>query len=157
MPEPIQTVKEGKEKTTYELAFLLKAEADFARVAEIVRQHGGEFIGEPRLKNVALSYKIKGHTEAVFGSVLATMMGGDAKALEEDLITRDVPIRFLILKAQPMAEQPAVVPSFGDDSRRRMSPSGSNYMASGREPREPKPAVREPLSNEALEKLLEKI
>ncbi len=148
-------LKEGKEKKTYELALLLKSEADFARIAEILKQHSGELVGEPRPKNVALSYKIKGHTEAVFVSCLFHAMSNDAKALEEDLTTRDAAIRFMIMIAPKDVEsRPAIVPAFGEEARRK---PGTFSGAGPGAPREPKAPPREPLSNEALENLLKKI
>ncbi len=143
------------EKNIYELAILLKDEGDLARVSEMIRQHSGELTSEPRAKKLALAYKIKGHTEAVFVSCLFRATGADAKSLEEDLRTRGEAIRSMVLRAPKVAEQPTgAMPTYPSQGQGRPSYS---RPASAAPAREAKPAPREPLSNEALEDLLKKI
>ncbi|MGC9968133.1 MAG: 30S ribosomal protein S6 [Minisyncoccia bacterium] len=136
---------EEKDKKIYELALLLKSESDAARVLELVRQHNGETVSEPRIKKLALAYKIKGMTEAMFMSYVVRMTGEDAKQIERDLGMREEIIRFLVLVAPPQAErQPLTAPPFPLPKR-------------GRPPVEARPPVPSPLSNEALEKKIEEI
>lgn len=137
----------------YELALLLKREEDLPGVATLLRQHNGETVGEPRAKKLALAYKIKGNTEAVFATCFFRASGVDVKQLENDLRTRPEVIRSMILRAavqgvMPLAASPAVLP----ERPGRIVGSRTGIV---REPK--KQAPREPLSNEALENLLKEI
>ncbi len=137
-----------KDTKTYELALLLKSEDDAARMMELVRQHSGEVVAEPRAKKIALAYKIKENTEAVFVSCVFAARGEDAKNLERDLRTQPDVIRSMIIVASPLAvrREPTAMPSFPFHAPKygRVSP-------------EPKPSAPRPLSNEALEKKIEEI
>lgn len=143
-------MNEEKDKKTYELALLVKGEADLAPVAALVREHRGEIASEPRAKKLTLAYKIKGAAEAVFASLTFRASGSDAKNLEHDLRTRPEVLRSLILVAPPQAErQPTAPPAFPPTRRGR--PPVAGFL-------EPKPvAAPRPLSNEALEKKIEEI
>lgn len=145
-------MSEDKEKKIYELALLAKSEDDVARTAELVRQHNGENVSEPRMKKLALAYKIKGNTEGVFASILFTATGVDVKDLENDLRTRPNVIRSMVLVALPPSErQPSAPPQF--PQTRGHSP----FVRPTSPVREAKPVAPAPLSNEALENLLKKI
>ena len=137
---------EEEDKKVYELALLLKSESDAARVLELVRQHNGETVSEPRVKKLALAYKIKGNTEAIFASCIVKMPPEGAKQIERDLGMREEIIRFLVLVAPPQTErQPLPAAPFPLPRR-------------GRPPVvETRPSVPSPLSNEALEKKIEEI
>lgn len=137
---------EGKDKKTYELALLLKNEDDAARMTELIRQHNGEAVSEPRAKKLALSYVIKGNTEAVFAYCTFKAAGEDVKQLERDLRMREEVIRSMIVLAPLYAEKRPIsmAPSF--PPQRYARPIG-----------EPRPAAPRPLSNEALEKKIEEI
>lgn len=143
-------MEEEKDKKTYEIALLLKSEDDAARVTDFIRQHNAEIAAEPRLKKLALAYKIKGNTEAVFASCTIKAAGADAKQLERDLGMREEVIRFLVLLVSSRGgEQPARPREPFTMPRRGGRPSA--------EPREPRPLAPRPLSNEALEKKLEEL
>lgn len=144
-------MNEDKERKTYELALLVKSEDDAARAAELVKQHNGENVSEPRMKKLAFTYKIKGNTEGVFASVLFTASGEDAKDLEVDLRTRPNVIRSMVLKAPPQSERQAVPPPPFHEMRGRSS------FIRPMPARESKPAAPAPLTNDALENLLKKI
>lgn len=142
-----------KDKNIYELAILLKDEEGIVKIAELVRQHSGELVSEPRAKKLSLAYEIKGHTEAVFASCLFRATGEDAKNLEEDLRTRGEAIRSMILRANLQSgEGTGAMPQFPMQERGKPM-----YPRSSMPSREARPAPREPLSNEALEDLLKKI
>ncbi len=141
-------VETEKDTKTYELTLLLKSEDDAARMMELVRQHSGEVVAEPRAKKIALAYKIKGNTEAVFVSCVFAARGEDAKNLERDLRTQPDVIRSMIIVASPVAVQrePTAMPSFPFHAPKR-----------GRISPESRPSAPRPLSNEALEKKIEEI
>ncbi len=145
-------MNEDKDKRAYELALLLKSEDDLASVLTLLRGHSGELVSEPRVKKLALAYKIKGNTEAVFAYATFTAFGEDAKNLEHDLGTRQEVIRFMIILAPPQPErQPSLPPSFPPGRRGRPVVARSTSFS------ESKPAAPRPLSNEALEKKMEEI
>ena len=140
-------MEEEKEHKLYELALLLKNEDDAAHVAQWITQHNGEVVGEPRIKRLALAYKIKGFTEASFLSCTFRAVGADVKSFEHDLRTQPEAIRSLIMIAIPPNERrdPLAAPAFA--TQRRMS----------RPAAEPRPAAPQPLSNEALTKKIEEL
>ena len=142
-------MEEVKDKKIYELALLLKSDDDAARAVEWIKQYNGEAVSEPRAKKLALAYKIKGNTEAVFVSMLFRMIPDDAKQLERDLRMRGEVIRSMVLVAAPAEPQRefAAPPFFPSQRRGRPLP----------ETREPRPIAPRPLSNEALEKKIEEI
>ena len=137
---------EEKDKKTYELAVLLKSENDAARVLELARQHNAEMVTEPQMKKLALAYKIKGNTEAIFMSFVVKMPPADAKQIERDLGMREEVIRSLVL----------IPPK---ESEKQPSAATAAFLAQrrGRPPMEPRPSAPAPLSNEALEKKIEEI
>lgn len=141
---------ETKDKKTYELALLLKREEDLPGVLTLVAQHQGELVSEPRAKKLALAYKIKGETEAIFAYTDFSMLPGNAKDLEHDLGTRQDVIRSMIIIAPPPSER-REVPFSAMPPKRRGRPT------TGRTAAESKPAAPRPLSNEALEKKIEEI
>ena len=156
---------EEKDRKEYEIAVLVKEEADLAGVTALVTQHKGEGVSEPRAKKLALAYEIKGHTDAVFAYATFKAFGEDVKNLERDLNTHAAVLRFLIIASPPPAERPysSMVPH----ERRGKAPyagasSSSGGSSSSSEPRESRssasrPASSGPISNEALEKRIEEI
>ncbi len=142
-------MNEEKDKKSYELALLLKNEGDLAGVLTLVSQHGGDMIAEPRAKKLALAYKIKGETEAIFAYANFTMLPEHAKELEHDLGTRQNVIRSMIIAAEPQAER-REIPLGAFPSKKRGRPTT-------RPATDTKPAAPRPLSNEALEKKIEEI
>jgi ribosomal protein S6 len=145
---------EDKDKKTYELALLLKGEEDVASAMTLVREHKGELVSEPRTKKLALAYKIKGYTEAVFTYVTFQTFPEDAKNLEHDLLTRAGVIRSMIIATPPPAEKATGTPTFTSTYRGRTSAPRS---APATEPRPTTSRSQGPLSNEALEKKIEEI
>jgi ribosomal protein S6 len=139
---------EEKDKKEYELALLLKNEADLAGVLALVGQHNGEGLSEPRAKRLGLAYEIKKQTEAVFASFTFRAYGDDIKNLENDLNTRQEVIRFMVI-ASPAAFEPSASPIVSHDKRPPARPVRSTFP-------EQKPVSR-PLSNEALERKIEEI
>ena len=140
-------MNEDKEKKTYELALLVKTEEAAAGPIELLRQHNGETLGEPRMKKLALAYRIKGETEAVFISLGFRAFPEEAKNLEHDLSTRQDVLRSMVLVAPPPSERPAMT-AFPQRGR----PMGARAPMG-----EAKPVAPRPLSNEALEKKIEEI
>ncbi len=147
-------MNEDKEKKLYELAILVKDEADMQGVLALLTQYNAEALSEPRAKKLALAYKIKKHTEAIFVSLTFRVFPDDAKNLERDLVTRKEIIRSLIMVAPKVSERPTTAtPSF--PSMRRGRPT--TPYATSAPAAEAKPAPSRPLSNEALEKKIEEI
>lgn len=143
---------ELKDKRTYELALLLPNEEALPRAMELVRQHNGELLAEPRAKKLALAYEIKGMTEGVFVSLTFRATGEDAKNLERDLQRKQEVLRSMLLVSPPQAERQVSAPPYPASKRGR--PAASPRMPAAYEP---KPAAPQPLSNEALEKKIEEI
>lgn len=144
------------DKKTYELALLLKDEADLASVITLIKQHNGDVTLEPRAKKLALAYKIEGYTEATFVSFQFSMFPDGAKELETDLNNSHTVIRFLILASPPAAERHEGAPTFGSSSRRPRPTS--TRPSSGMEEKATSSASRAPagpLSNEDLGKKIE--
>ena len=138
---------EEKDKKEYELALLLKNEADVAGVVALVSQHNGENLSEPRAKRLGLAYEIKKQTEAVFASFTFKAYGDDITNLENDLNNRQDIVRFMII-ASPVASEQSASPIVPHD-KRPIRPARPM-------PSDARPASR-PLSNEALEKKIEEI
>jgi ribosomal protein S6 len=145
---------EDREKKEYEIAVLLKNEADLANVLTLIKQHNGEMSSEMKTRNVALAYEIKKHKEAVFAYANFRGYPEDAKELENDLNLRTDVVRFLIIASPPAAEK--IVPNAGV-MHRRGRPIRSGAAPTGETPFMPKPQAPRPLSNEALEKKIEEI
>lgn len=142
---------EDKEKKIYEIALLLKSEDDAPRFVAFMKQYNCEIVSEPRAKKLALAYKIKGHTEAVFASCIFKASGEDAKRLEHDLAARQEVIRSMILVSPPpMERDSSATPSFPREKWARPSLGTSPVY-------EARPAAPHPLSNEALEKKIEEL
>ena len=139
---------EEKDRKEYELALLLKNEADLAGVLALVGQHNAEGISEPRAKRLGLAYEIKKQTEAVFASLTFNAYGDDIKNLENDLNTRHEVIRFMIIASPPAAEHPVSTSTLQDKRPVRQARPMTSSDA--------KPAPR-PLSNEAIERKIEEI
>lgn len=137
---------EEKDKKEYELAVLVKNEADVATVLTLINQHHGESTSEPRAKHLNFAYEVKKQNEGVFARFTFKAYGDDIKNLEGDLRTRQDVLRFLVIASPAPAEQ---IPSPMADRR----PSKPVRPVSSPETR---PAPR-PLSNEALEKKIEEI
>jgi len=144
---------EEKDKKEYELAVLLKNEEDMAPVLELVRQHNGEMVSEPRAKRLTLAYEIKKHKEAVFSYFTFRSATENVKALEHDLNTKAEVIRFLVLASPAPAMVPTGDhPSMPTEPRRRTRIARPTTFSA-----DAKPAPSQPLSNEALEKKIEEI
>ncbi len=137
------------EKKEYELAVLVKNEEDLAALASLVRQHNVDTAVELRPKRLTLAYEIKKQKEAVFAYGMFRAAPADAKNLEQDLQARGDVLRFMIMKASPVAAMPAIVTDGSAPARRRPR---VGYPAP-----EVKPAAPKALSNEALEKKIEEI
>ncbi len=143
-------MNEDKDRKLYELAILLKDEGDMAGMVTLISQHGGEMIAEPRVKKLALAYKIKGETEAIFACANFSMLPDHAKELEHDLGARQNIVRFMIILAEPQTER-REIPAGAFPAKKRGRPAAGRPLAEG------KPAAPRPLSNEALEKKIEEI
>lgn len=141
---------EDIDKKEYEIAVLLGSEADLPGVLTFIGQHHGEISLEPKTRNLALSYEIKGRNDAVFAYCNFRASGEDVKTLEHDLNSRPDVLRYLIIASPPPAEKMGSSMGMGAMKRRgrpaRSVPPGEA----------PKP-VSQPLSNEALEKKIEEI
>ena len=143
-------------KKEYELALLLKAEEDVAHIVLFLREHNAEISLEPRAKKLALAYKIKGFTDAVFVYCNFKSSTEDAKVLEKDLNTNAYVIRSMILASPPAPSERQSMPFFAAKQRRAPARSSASGVSStfSAEPKSPAP---QPLSNEALEKKIEEI
>ncbi len=143
----------NEDKRIYELALLLPTEEDLALAVAALRAHHGEPVTEPRAKKLALAYEIKGATEGVFAYFNFEAVPADAKELERALVLDPHVLRSMIIAAPPEAEQVPLAASYPSPRR-----AAAGRPAAPREPvREPRPAPRESLSNEALEKKIEEI
>ena len=146
---------EDKDRKEYELALLLKSEEDLAGVIKLAGQHNAEGVSEPRAKRLQLSYEIKGHTEAVFASLIFKAFGDEVKALEQELALRPEVLRSLVVKTPKPSKHPVGtgIPSAAPVEKypRTASRPGTPSV----EPRHE--ASSKPLSNEALEKKIEEI
>ncbi|HVO28614.1 MAG TPA: 30S ribosomal protein S6 [Candidatus Paceibacterota bacterium] len=144
--------KQDRDRKEYELAVLVKDEADLAPVVALVREHNGEAPSEPRAKRLALAYEIKKRKEAVFAYFTFKAFGEDVKNLERELNTKPEVIRSLIIAspapAMTMERQP--LPMGAAKRRTRVTRTGTAADAA-------KPVAPAPLSNEALEKKIEEI
>jgi ribosomal protein S6 len=148
-------MNEDKEKKLYELALLLKTEEDLVPLIALIRQYEGEIVLEPRAKKLALAYKIKGHTEAIFATLQFNAFPEAAKNLEQDLNNRPEAIRFLILASPPPPERrEESMPSFPGARRGRPS---TPRAATPSDAKPAAPRASGPLSNEALGKKIEEI
>ena len=149
---------EVKDKKVYELALLLKVEEDLPAVIALLKAHNGELTQEPRAKKLALAYKIEGHTEGVFVSVIFRSAPEDVKNLEHDLNVKAEVVRSLIMIAPKTTDRPMTSPPPYPAQRRGRPPMSSPYSPSSAEPSKPAaPRPSGPLSNEALEKKIEEI
>jgi ribosomal protein S6 len=144
-------MNEEKDQKVYEIALLLKGEEDLIKIPAFLRDRGAEPLSEGRAKKLALAYKIKGNTEAVFASSTFRASGEDAKKIERDLITNPLVIRSMVLIAPPVSERPSAPLTFPPQQRGRPTATRTSSMA------DMKPAASRPLSNEALEKKIEEI
>lgn len=142
--------REDIDKKEYEIAVLLPSEGELPGVLTFIGQHNGEISLEPKAKNVALSYEIKGKKEAVFAYCNFRAYGEDAKTLEHDLNSKPEVLRYIIIASPPVAEKLGSSMGMGP-MRRRGRPTQTPVTGEA-----PKPASQ-PLSNEALEKKIEEI
>lgn len=132
--------------TLYEVAFLVRTEADVASVAALLTQHGAEVVSEGPVRQLQLAYPIAKLNEAYFGYVQARMTPAAAKQMEQDVRVMPAIARMMIVvadvpKQQKPREQRPVEGAEGHAARR---PAGRTI---------PAPT----LSNEELEKALEEI
>lgn len=142
-------MNEEKDKKEYELALLLKSEAELPGVMTLVSQHHGEMTSEARAKNLAFAYEINKVKEGVFAYCTFKMQSADAKELELALTSRQDVLRSMIIASPPASEKMAYpMPS----RERRGKPMRATTPAP-----EMKPLAPRPLSNEALEKKIEEI
>lgn len=142
--------REDIDKKEYEVAVLLSSEGDLPGLLAFIGQHQAEISADPKTRNLALSYEIKGKKEAVFAYCNVRAFGEDMKSLEHDLNSRPDVLRYLIIASPPPAEKLGSSMGMGPMKRRgrpmRSAPTGEA----------PKLAPQ-PLSNEALEKKIEEI
>jgi ribosomal protein S6 len=136
-----------KDKKEYELALLLRSEADLAPILMLVGQHNGEPMGEPRAKNLVLAYEVKGRKEAVFAVCNFKAMSDEAKGIETDLNSRQEVLRHMIIASPAPAER----------AMSTLPPRERKGRPMRTTPMEARPAAAKPLSNEALEKKIEEI
>ncbi len=144
--------REDIDKKEYEIAVLIKTEADLPNVLTLIGQHEGEISAEPKARNLALAYEIKKHKEAVFAYCNFRAYPENAKNLEKDLNSRTDVLRSMIIASPPAAEK--IMPNMGA-MRRPRRPMRS--ATPGAEAPAAKPQAPRPLSNEALEKKIEEI
>jgi ribosomal protein S6 len=133
----------------YELSYVLKDEADFKSIQDLLIAHGGEVFSETTLRNIVLSYPIKKQTQAFFGFLHFRIDPEKIKTLDHDLKFNTPVLRFLIVTP------PFIKGKFVSAPRLNKSKSSSSAPKS-ETPVVNKPDVM-PLSNEDLEKKIEEI
>ncbi len=145
---------EEKDKKEYELGILLNREEDMPGVLALLAERHADITSEARSKRLGLAYEIKGHTEAVFASLMFKAYGDEVKALESDLTPRPEVIRFLVVKTpKPSTHSVGTgIPSAAPAEKYPRTASRAGTPSS-----ESRPAASHPLSNEALEKKIEEI
>jgi len=141
-------------KKEYEIAFLLKEEADLKAFLDTIKQYQGEVFFEGPVRKIALAYEIQKQTSAHFGYVRFTAPAAQIPELNHTLTLRGPALRFLIVNYVPFQ-----VPNSSQ------VPPVSQVAAS--EPTTPSTAPQSepaasmsnnlPLSNEDLEKKIEEI
>lgn len=146
---------QDKDKKEYELAVLVKEEADLAPLAVFIRQHNAEMSSEFQAKKIAFAYEVKKQHEGIFAHCTFRAFGNDMKELEDGLNARGEVLRFLVIASPeytlPSREQSSV-PGIVLKPRRGIRSMGS--VDSGADAN---PSTALPLSNEALEKKIEEI
>jgi ribosomal protein S6 len=142
---------EDAEKTRkeYEIGILVRKEDDIPEMRRVVEQHGGEFASDFQAKKIALAYKIKHETEAIFASARFSAEPASVKQLEHDLTTANIVLRSLITVPFKISRRDAV---------------GASKKRAQQAVRQPVPAVPQSgipsvhtLSNEALTKKIEEM
>ncbi|MEK7187661.1 MAG: 30S ribosomal protein S6 [Patescibacteria group bacterium] len=133
----------------YEIAFLLKEEADLAALKEVLRAHGANTTFEGPMKKIALAYEIEKQTVALFSSIQFKAPTDQIESINHTLTLRKTVIRFLIVKCTP-GKTPQVSPvsvlPVVEESISPATPTGETYSGHSL-----------PLSNEDLEKKIEEI
>ena len=129
----------------YEIAFLAASEDAAQELVSLLKRHHAEITQEGPLKRIRLAYKIKKETQAHFGFLQFRALPDVAKALEQELRTKQSVLRFLVVKLPKTAPRKVNLEPFTKPSRpvTRTTPLA-------------KPVVPA-LSNEALEKKIEEI
>jgi ribosomal protein S6 len=137
-----QVVKE------YEISYILKDEADFKTLQDLLVAHEGEVFSETALRNVVLSYPIKKQTQAFFGYLHFKMDPEKIKSFDHDLKFNTPVLRFLIVTPPFVKGKSTVAPK---SKFRTGSPAPKSET--------PTPTRTDslPLSNEDLEKKIEEI
>lgn len=136
--DTIDISKEDKEFKSYEVAFLVKTEEAAGGVFKLVESYGGEFMGEPQVRPMALAYEVGGVRQAYFCVCQTKLPIGEAKNLENSFRTHKEVLRFLVI----------LLPKAAPAGKGRVRPVKPSV------PEKKEPAT---LSNEALEKKIEEI
>lgn len=134
------------DRKDYEISFLVKDEADAENVARLLKQHGAEIATGGSLKPLVLAYKIKKQTHAYFGYAHFSALPSALPALQRDLETNPLILRFLVI-TPPFMRMRTYTPRMKPSSPVRQSVSLGDMT----------PPSSLPLSNEALEKKIEEI
>ena len=130
----------------YEIAYLLRDEADFTALSGLLSQHKATITLDGQMKRIAFSYPIKKETSGVFGFLRFTADATAVEALEHELKTTPQVLRSMILRL-PAAKESST-------GRRTVAPHAA---VTGKPFAERKPVSPAALSNEALEKKIEEI
>ena len=146
-----QMVDQDEVKNEYEIAFLLKEEADFKDLLALLRQSEAVVTFEGPVKKIALAYEIAKQSAAYFGWLRFTAPTHRICEIEHALILHHTVLRSLIVKftpglvsvprgtMTPSTATPAITPTLAPIIEQT---AGSHGL---------------PLSNEDLEKKIEEI
>jgi ribosomal protein S6 len=135
-----------EDRKDYEISFLVKEEADAEGVSRLLKQHSAEVAAGGSLKPLVLAYKIKKQTHAYFGYAHFSALPSSLPALQRDLETNPLILRFLVI-TPPFMRMRTYTPRVKPSIPVRQSAALGEMTA-------PSPL---PLSNEALEKKIEEI
>ena len=131
------------ESKNYEISFLARDEKGAQAVLGLLKKWNCEVSLEGPLERIVLAYKIKRETSAHFGYFHFRLDKDQIKPLSQELRTRDMVLRFLI-----------ITPPFIKSKARPVSKPRVKSAPTPVPGRKPAPL---PLSNEALERTIEEI
>lgn len=131
-----------EDKKPYEISFLLKNEGDREVLRKVLESVKSQVVFEGEVKSVALAYKIKKESQALFGWISFLASPEDVLLIRDKLKTTPV-LRFLIVQNPPKKSSPA-----------REAYRARKALTQNAEPPKERQSV---LSNEALEQKLKEI
>lgn len=137
----------------YEISLMLRSEEAAELVFALVKNQGGEMLETSPLQKIKLAYPIKKEMSAFFLSGVAQLMPANVLALNNGLRLLSGVLRFLIITPPILKEERTERPAHYVKPKSELPPK----LEVPKEPKPVAPAEPEVLTNELLEKELEKI